>query len=83
MWMIVSLRTGGVFSLSTAGFAVVTAAILPQDDSAPKVARQLCELFRKRHGLVEICQKVAQGGFCHFVQEILCFNSLGSRYIST
>lgn len=81
--MFVSLRTGGMFDASTAGFAIVTAAGLLQDHSAPEVARQFRELFREWHRLVEIRQEVAQGGFCHFVQEILCFNSLGSRYIST
>jgi hypothetical protein len=31
---------------STAGLAVMTAAALSQDDSAPQVARQFEELFR-------------------------------------
>lgn len=63
--MFVILRTGEVFGLSAAGFAVVTAAVLAQDHSPPEIAGQLRELFRQRHRLVEIRQEVAQGGFCH------------------
>ncbi len=48
MWvgMFVALRTGELFDASTAGFAMVAAAVLPQDDSPPQVARQPGELFR-------------------------------------
>jgi len=60
MVMLMSLRTGAMFDLSTARFAVMTAAILPQDHSPPQVARQLEQFFRQRHGLVQICQKVAE-----------------------
>ena len=63
--MFVTLRTGEGIDASTAGLAVVTAAVLPQDDSPPQVARQLEQLLRERHGLVEIGQEIAQGGSCH------------------
>lgn len=67
MWrmMFVSLRTGEMFDASAAGFAVVSAAILFQDDSPPQIARQLGQLFRQRHGLVEVRQEVAKRGSCH------------------
>ena len=58
--MLVILRTGGMFDLSTAGFAVVAAAVLSQDDPPPEVARQLGQLFRERHRLVEIGQEVTK-----------------------
>ncbi len=58
--MFVGLRTGEMFDLSTAGFAVVTAAILAQDHSPPEVAGQFGEFFREWHRLVEIGQKVTQ-----------------------
>ena len=56
MMMSVALRTGGMVGASTAGFAVVATAGLPQDDPQPQVAGQFEELFRQRHGLVEIGQ---------------------------
>jgi hypothetical protein len=36
--MFVFLRTGETFDASTAGFALVTAAVLPPNDSPPEVA---------------------------------------------
>ena len=65
MVMFVGLRTGEMLYPSTAGFAVVTTAILPQNDSPPQVAREFEEFFWQWHGLVKICQEVTEGLFCH------------------
>ncbi len=65
MGVFVALRTGEMFDASAAGFAVVPAAILPQDDSPPEIAGQLGQLFSQRHRLVEVCQEVTKRGFCH------------------
>ena len=46
MVMLMSLRTGEMFDLSTARLAVVTAAILPQDHAPPQVAHQFEKFFR-------------------------------------
>ncbi len=60
-----ALRTGEMFDASAAGFAVVAAAILPQDDSPPEIAGQLGQLFSQRHWLVEVRQEVAKRLSCH------------------
>ncbi len=65
MGMFVSLRTGEMFDASTAGLAVVTAAILFQDHSPPQIASQFGQLFRQGHRLVEVRQEVAKRGLCH------------------
>ncbi len=63
--MVVSLRTGERLDASAAGFAVMAAAILAQDYSPPQVARQLGQLFRQGHRLVEVRQEVSERGSCH------------------
>jgi hypothetical protein len=45
----------------------MAAAILPQDDSPPKVARKLSELLARRHWLLEVRQEVRDGLSLHFV----------------
>lgn len=45
MVMLMILRTGGMFDLSTARFAVVTTAVLSQDHAPPQVARQFEKFF--------------------------------------
>jgi hypothetical protein len=46
MAVFMRLRTGGALDASTAGFAVVAAAILPQDYPPPQIAGQLEKFFR-------------------------------------
>lgn len=46
MVMFVGLRTGEMIDASTARFAIVTTAILTQDDPPPEVAGQLEKFFR-------------------------------------
>ena len=65
MVVFVGLRTGEMFHASTAGFAIMTAAILSQDDPPPQVAGELEKFFREWHRLVEICQEAAKRLFCH------------------
>ena len=65
MVMIVSLRTGEMFHSSTAGLAVMTTTTLSQDHPPPQVASQFEKLFRQRHRLVEIGQKIAERVICH------------------
>ena len=65
MVVFVSLRTGEMFHSSTTGLAVMTTTILSQDHSPPQVASQFEKLFRQRHRLVEIGQKVAKRVICH------------------
>jgi hypothetical protein len=61
----VTLRTGEVFDASTAGFTVMTAAVLSQDQAPPQVAGEFEKLFGERHRLVKIRQKVAKRSICH------------------
>ena len=63
--MFVSLRTGEMFHSSTAGLAVMTTTALSQDHPPPQVASQFEKLFRQRHRLVEIGQKIAERVICH------------------
>ena len=65
MVMIVSLRTGEMFHSSTAGLAIMTTTALSQDHPPPQVASQFEKLFRQRHRLVEIGQKIAERVICH------------------
>jgi hypothetical protein len=65
MMMFVDLRTGGFIDPSTAGLAVVAAAILLEDHAAPKVARQLVQLFVQRHGLVQVGEELTEGLLRH------------------
>jgi hypothetical protein len=65
MMVSVGLRTGGVFHPSTPGLAVVTAAILPQNNTPPQIARQLVQLFGQRHGLIEVGEELAKRLFRH------------------
>ncbi len=63
--MVVSRRSGGMLISSAARLTVMSAAILTQDHPPPQVARQFEELFRERHGLVEIGQEVAKRFISH------------------
>jgi hypothetical protein len=64
--VVVIVRTGRVGSLSTAGLAVVAAAVLAQDHPPPEVPGQLPQFLRQRHRLVEVGEELAErGSGCH------------------
>jgi hypothetical protein len=58
--MVVAVRTGRPAHSSTARFARVSAAILPENHAPPEVAHQLAELLPRRHRLIQVGQEIAE-----------------------
>jgi hypothetical protein len=56
----VIVRTGRLVSLSTAGLAVVTTAVLTQDHPPPEIPGEFPEFLRQRHRLVEVGKELAE-----------------------
>jgi hypothetical protein len=56
----VAVRTGRMTDLSTAWLAIVATARLTQGHTPPEIARQLAQLFVKRHRLIQIGQEITK-----------------------
>jgi hypothetical protein len=54
------VRTGRLVHPSTAGFARVATAHLPEHHTAPEIPGQLRQLLGERHWLIEIGQEIAE-----------------------
>jgi hypothetical protein len=71
MGMVVVLRTGEMLNTSASGFAIMTTAVLSQNDSSPEIAGEFIQFLGQRHGLVKVCQEVTEGLLCHNTSSII------------
>jgi len=67
VWMIVRMcrRTGGMLDLSTAGFAMVSATALFEDNPPPQVTNKLICFLGQRHRLFEVGQEISDPVLSH------------------